>query len=55
MGDASRVAPVDKLSVVFAILLAAVFLKERLGWQQALGGALIVAGAIVLTLGAKPA
>ena len=55
IGEASRVAPVDKLSVVFAILLAAVFLKERLGWQHALGGALIVAGALVLTLGGKPA
>jgi bacterial/archaeal transporter family protein len=55
IGDASRVAPVDKLSVVFAILLAALFLKERLGWQHALGGALIAAGAIVLTVGGKPA
>ena len=37
LGDASRVAPVDKLSVVFAILFAAVLLHEKLGWQQ-LGG-----------------
>ena len=48
LGEASRVAPVDKLSVVFAILFAALFLKERLTWQHALGGILIVAGAIVL-------
>src|SRR5271166_603626 len=38
LGPASRVAPVDKLSVVFAILLAALFLRERLTWQQAVGG-----------------
>ena len=48
MGDASRVAPVDKLSVVFAILLAGIFLRERLTWQHAVGGGLIVAGSLVL-------
>jgi transporter family protein len=50
LGEASRVAPVDKLSVVFAIALAALILREHLGWQQWVGGALIVAGAVVLTL-----
>lgn len=49
LGEVSRVAPVDKLSVVFAIAFAAVILKERLTWQHGLGGALIVAGALVLT------
>ena len=48
IGEASRVAPVDKLSVVFAIALAALLLNEKLGWQHLLGGALIVSGAIVL-------
>ena len=48
LGDVSKVAPVDKLSVVFAIVFAAIFLKERLTWQHALGGSLIVAGALVL-------
>jgi transporter family protein len=48
LGPASRVAPVDKLSVVFAIILAAIFLKEKLGWQETLGGALITLGALVL-------
>ena len=55
LGEASRVAPVDKLSVIFAIVFAGVFLKERLSWQHALGGALIVAGALVLSVGSKPA
>jgi transporter family protein len=49
LGEASRVAPVDKLSVVFAIALAGVILREHIGWQQWAGGALIVCGAIVLT------
>jgi transporter family protein len=51
IGEASRVAPVDKLSVVFAIAFAALILHERLGWHQWLGGALIVTGAVVLALG----
>ena len=48
LGEASRVAPVDKLSVVFAIVLAAVVLGEKLNWHHYLGGALIVCGAIIL-------
>lgn len=53
LGEASRVAPVDKLSVVFAIVLAALFLRERLTWQHWLGGTLIVTGALILAW--KPA
>jgi transporter family protein len=48
LGEASRVAPVDKLSVVVAIALAALLLGETLTWQHYVGGALIVAGAVVL-------
>jgi len=48
LGEASRVAPIDKLSVVFAIVLAGIFLRERLTWQHAVGGTLIVAGSLVL-------
>lgn len=50
IGEASRVAPVDKLSVVFTILLAAIFLNERLTWHHWIGGTLIVAGATLLSL-----
>ena len=50
MGQASRVAPVDKLSVVLVIVFAALFLGERLTWTKALGGALIAAGAVILAL-----
>ncbi len=48
LGPASKVAPVDKLSVVFAIALAALLLHEKLSWQQWCGGALILLGALVL-------
>ncbi|MEY3898219.1 MAG: hypothetical protein RLZZ214_3740 [Verrucomicrobiota bacterium] len=48
LGEASRVAPVDKLSVVFVILLAAVFLREKMTVQHWIGGTLIVSGAVVL-------
>jgi transporter family protein len=48
LGEASRVAPVDKLSVVFVIVLSTIILKERLTWQHWTGGSLIVLGALVL-------
>ena len=48
LGDASKVAPVDKLSVVVAIVFAALFLRERLTWQHYVGGTLIVSGAVIL-------
>jgi len=48
LGEASQVAPVDKLSVVVAIVLAAIFLHERITWHHWLGGTLIFAGAVVL-------
>lgn len=47
-GPVSRVAPVDKLSVVFTILLAFVFLREPLTPRVALGALLITAGSIVM-------
>ena len=50
MGNASSVAPVDKLSVVFVIVFAAVFLGERITAIKAFGGLLIAAGALVLAL-----
>jgi len=48
LGEASKVAPIDKLSVVVAIVLAAVFLHESMTWHHWVGGALIVIGAIVI-------
>src|ERR1700722_14471968 len=48
MAPASRVAPIDKLSVAFVIVLAYLVLGEPLTWRALLGGILIVAGALVL-------
>ena len=53
LGDASRVSPLTNTALVFSVLLAAFFLKEKLTWQVMLGAALMVSGAIVITL-AKP-
>jgi bacterial/archaeal transporter family protein len=50
LGDAAKVAPIDKLSVVFVALLATVFLGERLSGQNWFGVALIAAGAVLVAI-----
>lgn len=50
LGDAARVAPVDKLSVVFVAVLGATFLGERLSGLSWAGVALIAAGAVLVAL-----
>ena len=50
LGPASRVAPIDKLSVVFVVLFAASFLGERLTWKAGVGAALIALGAVLTAL-----
>ena len=47
LGPASRVAPIDKLSLPLTIVLAAVWLGEPVGWRVALGVALMTAGALI--------
>jgi transporter family protein len=49
-GDVSKVAPIDKLSVVFVILIAFMFLGEPLSVKTIAGGLLITAGAVLLAL-----
>ena len=49
-GAASRVAPIDKLSVIFVILFAVTFLGERLTWKVGVGGILLTAGAVLMAL-----
>lgn len=49
-GPASRVAPIDKLSVIFVVLFAVSFLGERLTWKVGMGGVLIAAGAVLMAL-----
>ena len=50
LGPASRVAPIDKLSVALVIVAGTLFLGEKMTWGKALGGSLIVAGAIFVAL-----
>ncbi|HQR02917.1 MAG: EamA family transporter [Proteobacteria bacterium] len=50
IGDVSKVAPVDKLSVVLVALFAFVFLGERPAVQEWTGIALIAAGALLLAI-----
>jgi bacterial/archaeal transporter family protein len=50
LGPASKVAPVDKLSVALVILCGVLFLKESLTWKVALGGCLVTMGAVLLAL-----
>lgn len=48
LGDVSRVAPIDKLSVVFVIILSCLLLKEPLTPRVLIGGLLIASGSIVM-------
>lgn len=50
LGDASKVVPVDKLSVVLTLLLAFIFLHESFTAKSLLGCILIGAGTLVLAL-----
>ncbi len=50
MGDASKVVPVDKFSVVISMVLAFVILKEAVTLKTVIGGILITAGTFVLIL-----
>lgn len=50
MAPVSLVAPIDKLSVVVAIVLGIVVLGEPLTWKLAIGGVLIVAGTLVIAI-----
>jgi transporter family protein len=49
-GPASRVAPIDKLSVVLVVMFAVLFLGERLTWKVGIGAALVAAGAILIAV-----
>lgn len=51
LAPASRVAPIDKLSLVMTIALAALVLGEPLSWKLIVGASLMVVGAL-LTLSA---
>ena len=50
LGEASKVAPIDKLSVVLTMVLAFVILHETVTVKGVLGGLLIAAGTLILIL-----
>ena len=50
MGEASKVVPVDKLSVVLTLILAFVFLHERFTPKSLIGCVLIAAGTLIMAL-----
>jgi transporter family protein len=50
LGEASKVAPIDKLSVALTIVLAFMFLGEKPGLGNVLGGGLVAAGVLVTVL-----
>ena len=50
IGDAGRVAPIDKLSVVLVALFGVVFLGERLSGLNWFGVGLIAAGALLVAM-----
>ena len=50
IGEASKVAPIDKLSVVITVIMAAVFLHEQLTPKTMIGCGLIAAGTVLMVL-----
>ena len=50
VGEASKVVPIDKLSVVFTLILAFVFLHENFTAKSLVGAVLITAGTLIMVL-----
>lgn len=50
MGEASKVVPIDKLSVVLTILLAFIFLHEQFTVKSLIGSVLIAVGTLIMVL-----
>ena len=50
LGEASKVVPIDKLSVVITLILAFVFLHEQFTMKSLIGAVLITAGTLVMVL-----
>ena len=50
IGDASKVVPVDKLSVVITLVLAFSFLHEKFTWKSIAGAVLITLGTLLMVL-----
>lgn len=50
LGDAAKVSPIDKMSLVLTIVLAAILLKEKISWQVGIGAVLMTAGAYLIAV-----
>ena len=50
VGEASKVVPIDKMSVVLALILAFIFLHEQFTWKSAIGSILITVGTLFMVL-----
>ena len=50
LGRASYVTTVERTSLVIAILLSVIFLKEKITWQLIAGAALIIGGAVLIAM-----
>lgn len=50
MGEASKVVPIDKLSVVITLVLAFTFLHEQFTWKSAAGSLLITVGTLLMVI-----
>ena len=50
IGDASKVVPIDKLSIIFTLIFAVIFLHEEFTVKTLIATLLIAAGALVLVL-----
>ncbi len=50
IGPATGVAALDRLSVVFVLIFAALFLAEKLTWKSGIGAGLLTIGAILMSI-----
>jgi len=50
LGDAAAVTSLERISLVFAVAFAVIFLKEKLNWQLVVGGCLMLGGAFLIAI-----
>lgn len=48
LGTVTKVVPIDKLSIVITIIMAAIFLHEQFTWKTALGSVFITLGTLIM-------
>jgi len=49
-GPASYVTTIERMSLVFAILLSVIFLKEKVTWQLVIGAVIMIGGAVLIVM-----